>query len=99
LKDETGVPGENHRPVTSHWHTWSHNVLSSTTRRSGIWTNNVSGDRHWFIGSYKSNYHTIATTMARNEHYDVFNEHYDVFNEHYDVFNEHYDVFNVKYTR
>jgi hypothetical protein len=24
-----GVPGENHRPVTSHWQTLSHNVVSS----------------------------------------------------------------------
>jgi len=28
--EETGVPGENHRPVVSHWQTLSHNVLSST---------------------------------------------------------------------
>ena len=27
---ETGVPGENHQPVTSHWQTVSHNVVSST---------------------------------------------------------------------
>jgi len=26
---ETGVPGENHRPATSHWQTLSHNVVSS----------------------------------------------------------------------
>ena len=30
LVEETGVPGENHRPVTSHWKTLSHNVVSST---------------------------------------------------------------------
>jgi len=23
---DTGVPGENHRPVASHWHNLSHNV-------------------------------------------------------------------------
>jgi hypothetical protein len=28
---ETGVPGENHRPVANHWQTLSHNVVSSTT--------------------------------------------------------------------
>ena len=27
---ETGVPGENHRPVASHWQTSKHNVVSST---------------------------------------------------------------------
>jgi len=32
LVEETGVPGENHRPVTSHCQTLSHNVVSSTPR-------------------------------------------------------------------
>jgi hypothetical protein len=32
LVEETGVPRENHRPVTSHWQTLSHNVVLSTTR-------------------------------------------------------------------
>ena len=27
LVEKTGVPGENHRPVTSHWQTLSHNVV------------------------------------------------------------------------
>jgi len=30
LVGETGVPGENHRPVPSHWQKLSHNVVSST---------------------------------------------------------------------
>jgi hypothetical protein len=30
LVEETGVPGENHRPVTSHWQTLSLNAVSST---------------------------------------------------------------------
>ena len=30
--EETGLPGENHQPVASHWQTLSHNVLSSTPR-------------------------------------------------------------------
>ena len=42
LVEETGVPGENHRPAVSHWQTWSHNVVSSTPRLSGIRTHNVS---------------------------------------------------------
>jgi hypothetical protein len=29
LVEETGEPGENHRPVTIHLHTLSHNVVSS----------------------------------------------------------------------
>jgi hypothetical protein len=30
LVEESRVHGENHRPVASHWQTWSHNVVSST---------------------------------------------------------------------
>jgi len=32
LVEETGVPGENHRPATSHRQTLSHNVVSNTPR-------------------------------------------------------------------
>jgi len=32
LVEETGIHGENHRPVTSRWQTLSHNVVSSTPR-------------------------------------------------------------------
>ena len=32
LVEKTGVPGENHWPVTSHWETLSHNVVSSTPK-------------------------------------------------------------------
>jgi hypothetical protein len=31
LVEETGVPGEYHRPVASHRQTLSHNVISSTS--------------------------------------------------------------------
>jgi hypothetical protein len=31
LVEETGVPGENHWPVASHWQTLSHNVVASTS--------------------------------------------------------------------
>jgi hypothetical protein len=44
LVEETGVPGENHRPTESHWLTLLHIVVSSTPRLSGIQTHNVSGD-------------------------------------------------------
>jgi hypothetical protein len=46
LVEETGVPREIYQPVTSHWHTQWHNVVSSTPRLSGIQTHNVSGDRY-----------------------------------------------------
>ena len=44
---ETGPPGENHRPVTSHWQNLSHNVVSSTPRHERDSNHNLRGDRHW----------------------------------------------------
>jgi hypothetical protein len=31
LLEETGVPGENHGPVPSHWQTLSHNIVGEYT--------------------------------------------------------------------
>ena len=45
LVEETGGPGENHRPVASHWQTLSHNVVHLVLIE--IRTHNISGDRHW----------------------------------------------------
>jgi len=44
---KTGIPWENHQPVTSHWQTLSYNVVSSILRLSRIRTHSVSGDKHW----------------------------------------------------
>jgi hypothetical protein len=46
LVEETGIPGENHRPVASHWQTLSHNVVSRTPCHERVQTHNFSGDRH-----------------------------------------------------
>jgi hypothetical protein len=65
LKEEIGLPGENHRPDASHWQTLSHNVVSSTHRHeqgSNSLTLVVIGID--CTGSCKSNYHTITTTTA-----------------------------------
>jgi len=32
LLEETGVPGENHKPAAGHWQTLSRNVVSRTPR-------------------------------------------------------------------
>ena len=57
LVEETG---ENHRPVTSHWQTLSHNVVHLTLIE--IRTSMVIGTD--CVGSCKSNYHTITITTA-----------------------------------
>jgi hypothetical protein len=49
LVDETGVPGENHRPVASHWQTLSHNVVSSTPRLSALYR--THGTRRLYTSS------------------------------------------------
>ena len=46
LVEEIGLPGKTHRTVTSQLQTLSHNVVSSTSRLSGIGTHNVGDDRH-----------------------------------------------------
>jgi len=43
---DTGIPGENYRPASSHRQTVSHNVVSSIPLLGGIRTHNVNGDGH-----------------------------------------------------
>ena len=43
LVEETGEPGEKHRPVACHWQTLSHNVVHLAMIE--IRTHNISGDR------------------------------------------------------
>jgi len=44
LVEETGEPGENRRPVASHWKFVLHNVVHLALIE--IRTHNISGDRH-----------------------------------------------------
>jgi hypothetical protein len=46
LVEETEVPRKK-QPAVSHWQTLANNVVLSTPRPSKIWTQNISGDRHW----------------------------------------------------
>jgi hypothetical protein len=74
LVEETGAPTENHRPVTSHWLTLSHNVVSSTPRLGGISNSPllvVIGTD--CIGSCKSNYHAVMTTTAPSNNWSPSN--------------------------
>ena len=47
--EETGIPGANHRPVSSHWQTLPHNVVYSTPWHEWVRTHN---------------YHMIMTTRT-----------------------------------
>ena len=62
LMEETRLPGENNRPAASHWQALSHNVVSSTSRLTGIRSHNfrIYID---YIGSGKSNYQLYYLTF------------------------------------
>jgi hypothetical protein len=53
LVEESGVPGENHRPVTSHWQTLSHTITSTAAPRSvnitNMFSSKYSGGLHGMI--------------------------------------------------
>jgi hypothetical protein len=55
LVEETGGPGENHRPSASHWQTLSHNVVHLALGESR--THNISDDRH----SWRSTFQCITS--------------------------------------
>ena len=61
LVEETGVPGENHQTVESHWQTLSHNIVSSTPRLppAGFQLTTLVVIGTDCTSSCNSNYHTI----------------------------------------
>jgi hypothetical protein len=68
--DKIYLPGENQRPVKSHWQTLSHYVVSSTPRHE--WGSN--SQLYWGLAQIAQElYHTIMTTMApRCEDFEVY---------------------------
>ena len=58
LLTKTGVPGENHRPAVSHWHT------EYTSPWAGLESTTIVVIGTDCTCSCKSNYHTITTTTA-----------------------------------
>ena len=65
LVEKTRVPRKNHRPAAGRRQTLSHNVVSSTPCLSVVQIHNVNSDRYCYMGSYKSNCHTITTAPER----------------------------------
>ena len=63
LVEET-VPGENHRPVASHWQTSSHLMHLVHLAWAGFGLTTLVVIDTEFTGSWKSNYHTITTKPA-----------------------------------
>jgi hypothetical protein len=62
LVEDTGGPGENYRPVASHWQTLSHNVVHLALIE--MRTHNICGVCTDSIGGCKYNYLTITVTTA-----------------------------------
>ena len=64
LVDETGVSGENHRPVASHWQLYHIMFYWVHLAWAGIELTKLVVIGTDCIGSFKSNYHTITTTTT-----------------------------------
>jgi hypothetical protein len=63
LVEETGIHEENHRSVASHWQYLS-SYIEYTSPWAGFELTNLVVIRTDCLGSCKSIYHTITTTMA-----------------------------------
>jgi hypothetical protein len=73
-KSSSHGPGENHRPVASHWKTLLNTVVHLVLIEN--WTHNISDERHWlYTGSCKFNYHRY-TILIQNTKNTLFNDHF-----------------------
>ena len=76
LVEETGVPGENHRPVASHWQPLSHNFASSTPRHErGFELTTLVVIATDCTGSCKLNYHAIKKKQTMLIHWSIYLSH------------------------
>ena len=64
LVEETGVPGENHWSVTSHWQTLSHKLCRVHLIWAGFELTMLVVIGTDCVASYKSNYHIITATRT-----------------------------------
>ena len=64
LVEETEGPGENHRPIASHWQTLSHNVVHLAL--IAIRIHNINGDRHWLHSSFFMKYYILIDWVWGN---------------------------------
>ena len=62
LVEETGVPGENHRPDASHRHSLSHKVASITPRLGGLRNRNFGDEKN-----VKYNYTIVKWNIVINK--------------------------------
>ena len=63
LQEEARGPGEDHRPVASHWQTLSHNVVSITPRNERDSNSTLVVIGTDCIGNCKSNYHILYVSL------------------------------------
>jgi len=67
LVEETRVPGENHRPVASHWQTYHMMLYPVQLAWAGLELTTLGVIATDCIGSYKFNYHTETTDPEKQK--------------------------------
>jgi hypothetical protein len=59
--EETGIPGQNHRPPVCHWQTLSHCCIEHSSSWAGFELTTLVDIGTYCIDRYTSKYHTITT--------------------------------------